>query len=124
MVRFEEEREVDFALLKLVGVDHVDIGGLRQRLQVLWKHKGWRMSVHWEDWFSSSGRGLVQGGPCGGGEESQQVGEGRAGFQRDRCRRRSSRLVEDEGLWAEPVARETGTPGLCREVCSGRIGKT
>lgn len=27
VVRFEEEREVDFALLKLVGVDHVDIRG-------------------------------------------------------------------------------------------------
>lgn len=32
--------------------------------------------------------------------------------------------VEDEGRWAETVARETGTPGLCREVCSGRIGNT
>lgn len=33
------------------------------------------MSVHWEDWFSSSGRGLVQGGLLwGGGEESAGCG--------------------------------------------------
>lgn len=32
VVRFQEEQEADFALRKLVGVDHVDVGGLRQRL--------------------------------------------------------------------------------------------
>lgn len=93
---------------------------------MLWKHKGWRMSVHWEDWFSSSGRGLVQGRALWWwrGISAGWLGEGRAGFQRDSCRRRSSRLVEDEGLWAEPVARETGTPGLCRRSAVDRIGKT